>query len=133
MDSLLPSLKIFWDVIREDLVGFLDEFHNPNRLSKELGATFIIMVPKADGPHLSKISGLSVPTKFYPRCLPTNLKWCFLLSSLFQLAAIEGRQVLDAVITAHECIDSLYKAKMKDAICKFDLEKAYGLFGWRFF
>ncbi|MGV8048559.1 reverse transcriptase domain-containing protein [Mycobacterium kansasii] len=45
--------------------------------------------------------------------------------SSFQSAFIWGRQIVDSVLVAHECIDSCYRAGRQGIVCKLDLEKAY--------
>ena len=43
--------KEFWNLLKDDLIRFMVEFHCNGKLRKGLNSTFIALIPKVDSPQ----------------------------------------------------------------------------------
>ena len=49
-----------------------------------------------------------------------------------QLAFIKGRQIMDAILMANECVDSRTRSNAPEILCKLDMQKAYDHLKWQY-
>lgn len=53
-DVSFSFIKQFWDEVKGDFIGFLDEFHRNGRLVKGSNSSFIVLIPKKENSQKNK-------------------------------------------------------------------------------
>jgi hypothetical protein len=106
--------KKFWPTIQHDILNMVKAFFHLGFLLKSLNHTFITLIPKVRTPkrvtQFRPISLCNVSYKIISKILVSRLKP--LMDSLitpYQNAFIQGRQITDNIVLAHEVFEYLKK------------------------
>ena len=123
-------VKDFWDILKDDVMRFLVEFHRNGKLTNGINSTFNALIPKVDNPHrlndFHPISLVGSMYKILAKVLANRLRSIIgLVISDFQSAFIKGRQILDGILVANEIVDEARKFQKELILFKVDFEKAY--------
>jgi hypothetical protein len=126
-----------WEVLHLDIIEVFYDFHAREMFEKSSNVSFIALIPKIPGAISLKdfrpISLVGGIYKIIAKVLANGLKTVLeKVISKSHSAFIKGRQILDPIIIANECLDSQVRSGESGIICKMDLEKAYDHVYWDF-
>lgn len=129
-----------WKIVRQDIFNFVHAFFHSGNLLKSLNQTFIALIPKIRDPkevaHFRPISLCNVTYKIISKNLVSRLKpFMDSLITPYQNAFIQGRNITDNILLAHEIFDMLGKKKHHKfgfGALKIDMSKAYARVNWNF-
>ena len=124
-----------WSVVEKDVMAFFDDFHRSSQFEQSLNASFLSLIPKKNNAlnirDFWPISLVGSVYKLLSKMLANRLRTVLdNLISESQNSFVGGRQILDLVLIANECLDSRLKCQTPGMVCKLDIEKAYDHVSW---
>ena len=130
-------IKKFWQLIKLDVLRFLDEFYANSVFPRGCNASFLALIPKvADPQYLNDyrpISLIGCMYKIVAKLLAKRMKRVLpTIINEAQSAFIEGRHLLQSVLVANEVIDEAKRSTKSCLIFKVDYEMAYDSVSWDF-
>ena len=133
----LKFIKIFWHIIKPDVLWYLDEFYVNGTFPRGCNAFFIALIPKVADPQLLNdyrpISLIGCIYKIVAKLLSNRLKKVMpLIIDERQSAFIGGRHLLHSVLIANEVVEEAKRSQKSCIVFKVDYEKAYDSVSWEF-
>ena len=129
-DISFGFIKEFWELVKDDFMRFLMEFHRNGKLIKGVNSTFIASIPKVTSPQrlndFRPISLVWCMYKVLTKGLADRLRQ--VVSSVVfdsQSTFIKGKQILDGILIANEAVDEARRMNKELLLFKVDFEKAY--------
>lgn len=130
----------FWRDIGEDVCTLIRRFFESSEMESDLNKTNICFIPKIKEPKVMSdfrpISMCTVSYKIISKILVMRLKNCLdMIISESQAAFVQGRNITDNVLVAHELMHALKSKKdvsEKYVAVKTDISKAYDRVEWSF-
>jgi hypothetical protein len=127
----------FFDLMCQDLLDVVEDARTRGVVNSQLNNTFIVLIPKSNLPRQFKdfrpISLCNLCYKLISKIIARRIR-PFLSRALSdeQLGFLKGRQILDAIGVAQECIHSIKTKKQQAILLKLDLKKAFDCINWNF-
>jgi len=117
----------FFELMGQDLLEAIEDSRKRGMVNKHLNNTFIVLIPKQNLPHhfsdYRLISLCNLNYKIITKIIANRI--CPLLSRALaeeQLGFLKGRQILDAIGTAQECLHSIKTKNLSAILLKLDLK-----------
>jgi len=130
-------LQGLFDIIGDDLLKVVEDSRVSERIPTCFNSTFIAPIPKTENPismdEHYPISLYNFIYKVIPKIIARRIK--VILSrhiSTEQFGFLEGRKIHEAISVAQEGMHSIKYKKLKGAILKIELSKAYDKFSWMY-
>ncbi|GJU15763.1 RNA-directed DNA polymerase, eukaryota, reverse transcriptase zinc-binding domain protein [Tanacetum coccineum] len=128
-------LKRFWDILQDDVYGYIDEFFHSSNIPIGCNSSFITLIPKIANPvdikDYRSITLIGLKYKILSKLLANRLaKVLDSIISFEQTAFIKGRQILDGPMILKRTVEWFKEKKKKLLLFKVDFDKAFNSLSW---
>ncbi|PKU82102.1 Putative ribonuclease H protein [Dendrobium catenatum] len=130
--------QVNWEIIKEDVINAVADFFAGNPYPKFFSFTYIVLIPKIDGPnHWHDFRPISLCTflnKLNSKIISNRMeKIIHKIISTDQAAFVRGRSLSDHVLLAQEVFNKFRFSKARSGMfsIKLDMEQAYDSMGWQ--
>jgi len=119
-------IKKNWELVKDDFMRFLVDFHRNGKLSKGINSTFIALIPKVNShQRLNDYRPISMVGCLF-KVLANRLRIVIgSVVSVSQSAFIKGKQILDGNLIANKVVYEAKRMKKDLLMFKVVFEKAY--------
>jgi exonuclease III len=126
-----------WDLVKRNVWEVVEESRVSGVVLPALNATFLTLIPKEERVTNPKdfrpIALCNVIYKIITKVIANRLKPILPhVISKEQAGYVEGRQITDSIILAHEVIHSLKTSRSPGMLIKLDLSKAFDRASWQY-
>jgi hypothetical protein len=125
----------FYDLLGQDILNLVEEIGITGQIPLSLNSTFIALILKKDNPdtldNFRPISLCNCIYKIVSKIIARRVK--IILSNKIsseQFGFLEGRRIHETVGVAQETLHNIKSRKLKGALLKIDLSKAYDRASW---
>ena len=127
----------FFELMGQDLLEAIEDSRISCFVNKQLNSTFIVLIPKQNHPrHFSDYRSIllcnlsyKIITKIIANIIFPLLSWALVEE---QFGFLKGRQILDAIGTAQECLHNIKTKNLPIILLKLDLKQAFDCINWNF-
>ncbi|XP_028112697.1 uncharacterized protein LOC114310805 [Camellia sinensis] len=122
-------------IFKADVLQFFKEFYDNEKLAGGVNSSFIILIPKVDGPatisDYRPISLIGSLYKILAKVLTSRLKLMVpRVIGEAQSAFLGGRNIMDGVLIANEVVAWWKNNRAKGLILKLDFKKVFDSVNW---
>jgi len=126
-----------YEFLGKDILRVVEDSRQSGRIPASMNSTFIALIPKTDNPtsldEFRPISLCNCIYKIISKIIARRIKGILSSNiSMEQFGFLKGRQIHEAIGVAQEGLHSMKKMKIKGAVLKIDLSKAYDKVSWLF-
>jgi len=128
-------LKACWNIVKQDILNLVEDCRMNRTILKVLNTSIISLIPKQDNAQTPDrfipIALCNVVYKIISKVVANRIKPLLpSLVSVEQSGYVEGKQILNNVIQAHEVVNSLSRNRKAGMIMQLDVAKAYDKLNW---